>query len=394
MAEFTKKQEQELTAQVNDILNQMAEGKSARDIMARIYVDNLEDKTLKQGEVMADAILKSIREFDSNYEYAKNNLDGFIDNFQKEINADKTQAERCTYWLKFAASLTAITAAFDVEGTVSDDKKAEIEAQLQELCVSEDEATDAYEEELMAQAKEAMLNANILLGGLMKSADELKDISDVDAAEILIDFGSREFESRGIMAMLAYTKIKSGEYSNISAEVTVEQVAAMVCAQVEEARILEAVASGSMTERVAAKLFHILGILVIASLASLSSVFVFFGVVFFGALFAPIFPLDWIVTAGFSYGVWKLFTTAFNGWEAVHKKAFRSVKVGIGAIAGGCKAVARYAEEHVLAPVIAAAKSLWIRILGKKAGDAADGEVVVESEDDISQKTPDEIVYA
>ncbi|MCD7885092.1 MAG: hypothetical protein LUI87_15550, partial [Lachnospiraceae bacterium] len=349
--------------------------------------------TMKQGEVMADAILKSVRQFDGNYEYARNNLDGFIDKFQKEINEDKSPAERCTFWLKFAASITAITAAFDEEGAVSDERRAEIETQIEGLSVSEEEATEIYERELMAQAKEAMLNSNILLGGLMHSADELKNISDADAAaELLIDFGSKEFESRGIMAMLAYTKIKSGEYTNFSAEVTAEQVATMVCAQMEETRILEAVANGSMTERMAAKLFHILGILVIASLAGLSCTV---GVVFLGALFAPLCPLDWIVTAGFTYGSWKLFTKAFNDWEAVHVKAFNKVKASVRAIADGCRLVAAYASEHIIVPAIKIAKSLWRKLAGAKGQDAADGNPeTTMDEEEFSQMAADDTVYA
>ena len=64
MTMFKKEQYERLTVETKAILEKLGEGKSARDVMAQIYVDNLEDKTLKQGELMADGILQSVKNFE------------------------------------------------------------------------------------------------------------------------------------------------------------------------------------------------------------------------------------------------------------------------------------------------------------------------------------------
>jgi len=82
MKTFTKEQNDTLAAQAKEIMSHIGENESTRKIMARIYVENLEDKTVKQGEVMADAIIEQVKQFDADYKDAKENRDSFVKKFQ------------------------------------------------------------------------------------------------------------------------------------------------------------------------------------------------------------------------------------------------------------------------------------------------------------------------
>ncbi|MCD7824136.1 MAG: hypothetical protein LUG86_09020 [Oscillospiraceae bacterium] len=397
MTKLTKDQQKKIMNETQEILDSLSEGKSTRDVMAEIYVKNLEDKTIKQGEVMADAILESIKEFDSSYEHAKNNVDGFIESFQKKANTDKTPAERCTYWLRFTATLSAITLALG-EGTITEEKKNEIVSQVEALSVSEAEATQEYELQLMAEAKEAMLNSNILLVGMMNSTDEVAGAEDTDeVTELLISLGSKEIEFRGIMSMLVYTKLKSGEYGKDAADMTPEQVATMVCAQVEEARILDAVGKGSITERLAAELFRALGIVVIGTAMAFLTFAVGFPVYILlagicGLMCPPLF--DWVVCSVFFYGLWKLISVAYNGWEKVNGKAFNAIKAGLKNVGLALGVIVTFGRDHIILPAIEYAKKHSRK---QKTAETDEDVIIVGSEEvdeDATVETPGEAVLA
>ena len=49
MTNMTKEQRENVMIQGRKMMDNLSEGKSARDVMAQIYVDNLDDKTMNQG---------------------------------------------------------------------------------------------------------------------------------------------------------------------------------------------------------------------------------------------------------------------------------------------------------------------------------------------------------
>ena len=111
MRTFTKEQSQALLNQAEEMMKHMEEGQSVRDVMARIYVENLDEKTMSQGQMMADAIIQGIKDFDSDYQEAQGDLDRFIRKFQDKADDGKSREERCNYWLKTAAAVSAAALA-------------------------------------------------------------------------------------------------------------------------------------------------------------------------------------------------------------------------------------------------------------------------------------------
>lgn len=342
MNTFTDEQRESLRTQAAEILERIGEGESTRDIMARIYVENLDDKTTRQGEVMADAIIESVRQFDSDYKDAREDIDRFLKKFQKEADKGKTCVERCNYWLKLDAAVSA--AAAEMSDTGADRDK--ILAQIDRLSIPEEEATPERERALREQARETIKHSGILLTTLLGQAETLEAIAGADeAAALLIDLGNHEIEYREIIAMIAYTKIKKGEFENIPVDMTAAQVAAVVCAEAEQARIMEAVGSGNMAVETASALLAVLGIIVLARFAiTVGTMGIFAASSMFGIIFA--IPASLMIVAGLYHG----FMKAADLWIEDSGKIIQTTAVIIRTLCDGIRAVFNYLADHVFSP--------------------------------------------
>lgn len=351
MKTLTNEQNEMLKAQAAEILQKLGEDRNVRDVMAQIYADNLDDKTLQQGRLMADAILKSVREFDAGYREAQEDLDRFIDKFQAGIEEGRSCVERCNYWLQLSAAIAAAAEAMNGEGA---DREA-ILAQLEGLSVSEEEATPARERELREQARLALKNSGVMLNALTGQAQALQEMESAgDAAGMLIDLGNQEIEYRAVAAMLAYTKIKSGEFENMPVDMTAAQVATVVCAETEQARIMAAVGSGSLAVDVASVLLTVLGTVVLVQLGILVGLA---GCTVAVLLFSNIlmFPACLLVIAGICH----LFGAAIEGWAKDSEAIAKAVAVGIGWVVKGLKAVANFAAVQVIPAIAQTAAGIW-----------------------------------
>ena len=128
------------------IFQAKTEGETTLDILAKIYADSLPDKTLAQGRIMGEGILQEIQKFDADYKVAQTNQDVFINTSLAKMNAGKTCAERCTFWLRIAEIISSV-ASINKESD-----KDKILEDIQKISVSEDEANSEYEQALMVKA--------------------------------------------------------------------------------------------------------------------------------------------------------------------------------------------------------------------------------------------------
>lgn len=363
MMTFTKEQNGTLQAQAKDILSKVAEGENTRDIIARIYVENLDEKTMKQGQIMADAILGSVKKFDADYKDAQEDLDRFIKKFQDEVDEGKSCVERCNYWLKMSAAISAATVAMSDEGADRDQILHEIES----MEVSEEEATPEREKELRLQAMEAIKNSGVMLGALAEQAKALEEMSTADeAAGMLIDLGNKEIEYRAIVAMLAYTKIKNGEFENIPVEMTAAQVATVVCAEIEQTKIMEAVGKGNIAVDVASALLSILGVIVLVKVGiALVAVGAHFATTCFGAILA--IPACLMVVVG----VCTLICKGMAVWIETSKNFVKKAAVVIKTVIKGIKMVASYISEKVIPAIVEKAKNIYSSVKSRFVKESA-----------------------
>ena len=354
MKTFTTEQNEMLKAQATEILRKLDEGQNVRDVMAQIYVDNLDEKTLQQGQLMADAILKHVREFDAGYRDAQQDHDKFIDKFQAKMDDGKSCVERCNYWLKLSATIAAIEEATNGENA---DHEA-ILAQLENLSVSEEEATPAREQELREQAKLALKNSSVMLSTLAEQAQVLQKTDSVEeVAGMLIDLGNREIEYRAVAAMLAYTKIKNGEFENMPVDMTAAQVATVVCAEAEQARIMAAVGNGSLAVDAASLLLSVLGVVVLVQLSALAGIagFTIVSFLFSGILLLP----ACLMVAALLFHV---FHKATDGWMKASDAIAKGVVVAVKWVVKGLTAVAAFVATHVLPAIVRTAKDIWNKV--------------------------------
>lgn len=266
MFKFTEEQEKNLMEQAKRCLEQTEEGRSTREIMAQIYVDGLDDKTLAQGEVMADAILESVNKFDCDFAAAKDDLDVWLDKILSRMTADMTPVQRCTFWLKLAAAVNGVSAKESLE--LDESEQQRILAEVENITVSEEEATPELEAQLYAGVKAVLENSSVMLSVLVSQQEAFRELeSGDDAAAVLLDLGSREIDFRAVVSMMAYVNVKNGTFDNIPVDMKAEQITTMVCAEVEQLRILDAVSKGKMSMEVASMLLEILGLICIVVLA-------------------------------------------------------------------------------------------------------------------------------
>lgn len=357
MATFTNEQTKHLMIQAGKILNNIAEGESVRDIMARLYVENLDDKTMQQGLVMADAILNAVKDFDASYREAQEDLDTYIRKFQKKVDEGKSCVERCNYWLHLSAAIAAANEDMAKGGA----NREEILKQIEGLRVSAEEANEDLEKELRDKARETLKNSGILLTGLVDQVRGLEGMASADeAAGLLIDLGNHEIEYRALAAMLAYTKVKVGEMENIPVDMTAVQMTNLVCTQIEQTRILEGVGKGSISMVVAEILLGALGAVVLIKVSiPLIVVSVVAAVEMFGAVLmipAMLMAVCLII---------KLLNKAMDEWFIESKQIIKTVSVSCKLVVKGIAAVVDYIKDSVIPAVSEKAKKLLTYLRAK-----------------------------
>lgn len=355
---LTKKEMEILENEGKMIMESIGAGKTARDIMAEIYVKNLENKTEKQGLLMADAIIKSVKEFDDDYEEAKNNLDKYIDKFQSKVDNGKTLVESCNYWANFTNSISAAIANSEQE-----DGKTVVRE------FTEDEVTPELQNTLREKAKEAIINSGVMLTGIFTQADEFKEMADIDeAAKLLLDLGTSEIDYRSIVSMIAYTKVKSGEFKNIPIDITVEQISTIVCAGIEEAKIMEKVEKGNLAIDIATAILGVLGIIV---LTKFMLVAVQLAVAVATSLFSSLFFL--IPAAIISVlAIVSSYSKASEWWMEKSQKVIKTVTVATKAVINGITKVCAYVKNKVFPKIVETSKQFIKKVVSLFNRDKSD----------------------
>ena len=210
-----------------------------------------------------------------------------------------------------------------------------------------------------------------MLGALAAQAEELEGVSPDEAAEMLLVFGNQEMEYRAVAAMIAYTKIKKGEFENVPVEMTAAQVACIVCAEVEQTRIAEAVGKGSLAVDVAAALLNALGAVVIAAFAiSLAAAGLEFVLNLFPLILAV--PGCMVVGALVTHGVcraWKL-------WKKDSRRIAEGTAAAVRFVLDGIKAILSFAAGTLIPGIVKKAEEIYARV--RSRGQKAEQVQVLE----------------
>lgn len=327
MKTVNKEHYTEMKKRADAILNQKAEGMAAREIMAHIYVDGLQDKTMEQGLVMADRALEAIVDFNRTYAEAVKQKDKAFEKLLEGILEGKSLTERCNILSALYAGARAANARMEGEDREVCD---EILFEADEEPVTEDEATEELAQELKEKVLEAFQNTSILSRGMLRQADQVEElIAGQGISQIVVQFGEEEAEYEGMLAMIAYVESKTADIKELPPDISIEETACIVAATIAQEQIIRRYTAGEIAMNAAVALLDILGFVLLLKLAA--KLFVL-GVSMATSLCGMIIAIPAVVFVGLAImGVFGEAVKAWNGGaRAAVNLTVSAVKLGAG----------------------------------------------------------------
>ena len=327
MKTVNKEHYTEMKKRADAILNQKAEGMAAREIMAHIYVDGLQDKTMEQGLVMADRALEAIVDFHRTYAEAVKQKDKAFEKLLEGILEGKSLTERCNILSALYAGARAANARMEGEDREVCD---EILFEADEEPVTEDEATEELAQELKEKVLEAFQNTSILSRGMLRQADQVEElIAGQGISQMVVQIGEEEAEYEGILAMIAYVESKTADIKELPPDISIEETACIVAATIAQEQIIRRYTAGEIAMNAAVALLDILGFVLLLKLAA--KLFVL-GVSMATSLCGMIIAIPAVVFVGLAImGVFGEAVKAWNGGaRAAVNLTVSAVKLGAG----------------------------------------------------------------
>lgn len=327
MKTVNKEHYTEMKKRADAILNQKAEGMAAREIMAHIYVDGLQDKTMEQGLVMADRALEEIVDFNRTYAEAVKQKDKAFEKLLEGILEGKSLTERCNILSALYAGARAANARMEGEDREVCD---EILFEADEEPVTEDEATEELAQELKEKVLEAFQNTSILSRGMLRQADQVEElIAGQGISQMVVQIGEEEAEYEGILAMIAYVESKTADIKELPPDISIEETACIVAATIAQEQIIRRYTAGEIAMNAAVALLDILGFVLLLKLAA--KLFVL-GVSMATSLCGMIIAIPAVVFVGLAImGVFGEAVKAWNGGaRAAVNLTVSAVKLGAG----------------------------------------------------------------
>ncbi len=327
MKTVNKEHYTEMKKRADAILNQKAEGMAAREIMAHIYVDGLQDKTMEQGLVMADRALEAIVDFNRTYAEAVKQKDKAFEKLLEGILEGKSLTERCNILSALYAGARAANARMEGEDREVCD---EILFEADEEPVTEDEATEELARELKEKVLEAFQNTSILSRGMLRQADQVEElIAGQGISQMVVQIGEEEAEYEGILAMIAYVESKTADIKELPPDISIEETACIVAATIAQEQIIRRYTAGEIAMNAAVALLDILGFVLLLKLAA--KLFVL-GVSMATSLCGMIIAIPAVVFVGLAImGVFGEAVKAWNGGaRAAVNLTVSAVKLGAG----------------------------------------------------------------
>lgn len=352
MKKMNEQQLMQLREQAKQYMNLRSEGKTVEETMAQIYMDAFNGENKEAAIEMAGKAMQAVKGFAKNYQAAAADLDKYLIDFQNKMDEGKTNTEKCSFWMNFISAM--ITA--QMEGEQEDRQK--VLAEISALEINEETATDELVAHLRDVARDAVKNNNLMFTDLEKQIEALESMGEGnEAAELLLGLNDDENELRALTAMLAYISIKQGNIKGMPADVSIEQVATMVCAGHERVKILTAVQLGKLAETAATMLLTILGALVIAD--SLCLGFVVVGTMLMTYLTPiPGALLFVLLLPEFFEALYEVVKT----WSDISKVIVKTTSVLVRKVIEGARKLLAYAKRVVLSKVVPAAKNMVKRL--------------------------------
>ncbi len=246
-----------LDAQLQDIKQTMRSDPDTRELLKKIYQDNLPGKSEKQADLMAEEALDSVTEFYQDLDTAREDQDRLIDEKLSAILEDQNLYGRCAALLRIWQMLTAMTLD---NAKAMGEMNAFPEAPFEREKISAEDASPELEAELLSSVKK-LLKQYIFLPPLIPDITEILSRLTMDGdAELLLDAGRNQRDYLAALSMLAYVNVKSGAVPDIPEGTTLHEIAIIICAAHETYKAAAETEENGMTEAALSGLLGIIGL--------------------------------------------------------------------------------------------------------------------------------------
>ena len=253
---FTKAELNAIANRLNDIHSHGGEDLSLKDRLVSYYMTTAEGLTKDEAEQTVSRLMSGVDDLTSKYKAALEN--GWNPNEHiAEMTAGMTTQERYDFLVNAISIVKNLNV--NVLGDAAD-IKSDVEAAIAEMKANHAEVTDATCASLQASLAELLESSPLMLTG----ADKIKEMMDAARGEStnVVDFASSEYDDyryKNEMALAAWIEHKEGNIPSLPEGILPESLGVSIAAGVEEARVMDEVASGNKTIEWAVKCLKILG---------------------------------------------------------------------------------------------------------------------------------------
>jgi hypothetical protein len=220
------------------------------------YENFIVNLTKEEAEQTVSRLMSGVDDLTSKYKAALEN--GWNPNDHiVEMTAGMTTQERYDFLVNAISIVKNLNV--NILGDASD-IKGDVEAAIAEMKASNTEVTDATCAALQASLAELLESSPLMLTG----EDKIKEMMDAARGQStnVVDFASSEYDDyryKNEMALAAWIEHKEGNITSLPEGILPESLGVSIAAGVEEAHVMEEVASGNKTIEWAVKCLKILG---------------------------------------------------------------------------------------------------------------------------------------
>lgn len=257
---------EETKKQVEPLMREFAEGKSARDIAKDIYL-TLPNKTEDTAYMIVDDMTEIIENYHDEFDTCYANDESYIKGKLLETTKGIDDAvERCKVYHRILVALTAHAIYVDGEANAEARAKAYVNEHKEFKCTPE-EAVEK-EAELFNLTVEALKTADIMTMQLPAVLEMLKNTG-LDTAYSFA-FGRDSADLKLILAMQAYVNAQNGMYEDIGEETSMKQIVYGICGAADTYALAVRAENGTVDKSTFVKILSVIGrVLVVAAAASL-----------------------------------------------------------------------------------------------------------------------------
>lgn len=236
-------------------ISQLDDGKTAVEIAAQMYQDQLPGKSEKTAMMMAECVQETVHQYYDEVKAAFEDYESWSMRACDQLTSG--MGELAAYNTLYQVYVGAI-AAVELNHAQTEEEKAEAKHRMEEASKVEfTEVTPEMMKELKANLAQALKDAGIVTTQLNAMMEQIRNES--ADSQMVVDFGNLNRDVMTVLAMQTYLDVKNGLYPEIPANVQLEEITRSVCMAMDTYRIAAETAASTKTEEEGIKFLGVVG---------------------------------------------------------------------------------------------------------------------------------------